>query len=202
MTDDLVDCADTRTYRILVAMATFSVPHLQQTKLLQASAEQIWSHPTWDLILIFVLFGAGLLYAVTVGRQKIFSTIIYTYIAIALYNALPLQTIVGFFQKQNDFFVRASVFLGLLVVLTVLLGHGKHKGYARMGTWWQVFVLSFLQVGMLMHIILGFLPREKATLLAPLTKYVFANPALDIWWLLGPIIALIFIRRLNAHHEW
>ena len=182
-------------------MVTFPLKNVP-SRFLPASAEQIWSHPSWDLILVFVLFAAAMLYAVVAGRRKIFSTIIYTYMTIAIFSALPLDAIALTVSAANPFFVKAGLFLGMLLLFTILLSHGKHKGIARVGTWWQVFFLSFLQVGLLIHIMLGFLPAEKTKLLAPLTKYLFANQSLHVWWLALPVLALIFIRRINVREEW
>ena len=171
-------------------------------QLAQINAQQLWSHPSWDLVLVFVLFVAALLYAILAGRKKIFSTIIYTYMTIAIFSALPLDEIASTVSAANPFFAKAGLFLVMLTLFSLLLSHGKHKGIARVGTWWQVFLLSFLQVGLLIHIILGFLPSDKTKLLSPLTKYLFANPSLHVWWLLLPVATLMFIRRINVREEW
>ena len=174
---------------------------LQQVKFLQSTAEQIWSHPTWDLILIFALLCGGFFYGIMAGKRRIAATIMYTYVALAVSSALPIGRWFAPSTELNIFWLRAGSFAVLFVVLAFLLGSRRVRGFAPAGTWWEIFLLSFLQVGLLIHLILGFLPQEKIKLLAPLTKTVFANPNYHIWWLLVPIGVLIFLRWLERREE-
>ena len=83
----------------------------------------------------------------------------------------------------------------------LLLGRGGARAFAAGTPWWQVFLLSFVQAGLLIHIVLGFLSPDKAKLLAPLTRNFFANPDLHLWWLLGPLVILILIRWFEWKEE-
>lgn len=169
--------------------------------LIQTTAMQIWSHPTWDLILILVLFAGGFFYGLSSGKRRAFSTLVYSYMTLAIFSALPFDTIGQLLNSTNEFFLKVGLFFGIFLILIFLLGRGHRKGFARGGAWWQGFVLSFLQVGFLIHIVLGFLPKDKIVLLAPLTKYLFANPGLNLAWLIGPVAVLAFFRHFNKHEE-
>ncbi|TSC68759.1 MAG: Uncharacterized protein G01um101466_325 [Parcubacteria group bacterium Gr01-1014_66] len=166
---------------------------------LTTNASQIWSHPTWDLLLILVLFGAGFFYGLSAGKKRISTTILSTYVTLALFPVIrPFLERMIHTQGDAQFFIPAGLFLALFLVLSFLLGGNKTKLLSRGGgSWGETMVLSFAQVGLLLHLLLSFLPKTRTTLLAPLTKYLFANQALHIWWLLLPLIALIIIRRFN-----
>ncbi len=174
---------------------------IQEFKILQSTAEQIWSHPTWDLILIFALLAGGFFYGLMAGKRRIAATIIYTYVALAVSSALPIGRWFAPSTELDIFWIRAGSFAALFLILAFFLGSRRSKGLAPAGTWWQIFLLSFLQVGLLIHLVLGFLPQEKIKLLASLTKTVFANPDFHIWWLIIPLALLIILRRLEMREE-
>ncbi|QQG45307.1 MAG: hypothetical protein HYW89_04920 [Candidatus Sungiibacteriota bacterium] len=161
------------------------------------TAAQILSHPTWDLVTLFALLAIGFFYGISTGKGRMAATIIYTYVALAITSALPLERIKEASGLQQEFFFKAGVFILLFLILAFSLGSRRGRGMAPASSWWQIFLLSFLQVGFLIHLTFQFLPPEKIKLLAPLTKNVFANPDLHIWWLVAPIAVLILLRRLE-----
>lgn len=165
------------------------------------STYQILSHPTWDLVLIFALLSAGFFYGISAGKRRIAATILYSYVSLAISSALPLTTWMNSSSAIEKFYIRGGVFLGLFLLLAFTLGSKRSRGFAPASSWWQIFLLSFLQVGLLVHLILGFLPQETIGMLAPLTKNVFANPQLHIWWLLIPIVVVILFRRFESRNE-
>ncbi len=158
-----------------------------ELKFLKNTAEQLWSHPTWDLSLIFAILAAGFFYGISAGKRRIAVAIIYTYVAFGVATVLPIA----------DFSIRAGAFIAIFVLIVWLLGSRRSRGFAPPGSWWQIFLLSFLQVGFLAHLTLTFLPQEKIALLAPLTKNVFANPELHLWWMVSPIAVLVILKRLE-----
>lgn len=162
------------------------------------TAQAIWSHPTWDLILIAVLLCGGFFYGLFAGKQRIAATIIYTYVALAVFRALPLSIWLKGLGEDEEFFAKAGMFFGTFLLLALILGSGKRKGMAPAGSWWKIFLLSFLQVGLLIHIFLTLIPPGKFEILAPLTKNIFADPSYTLAWLIVPIITVVILRRLEA----
>lgn len=172
----------------------------QQLAFLKTATEQLWSNPTWDLILIFALLAIGFFYGISTGKRRIAATLIYTYVALAVFSALPLDKLSRVIGVKEEFFLKIGAFLLIFFLLAFLLGSRKSRGFAPAGAWWQIFLLSFLQVGLLIHTLLNFLPPEKIKLLAPLTKNLFANPDLRIWWLVIPITLVIILRRFESQY--
>lgn len=170
----------------------------QQLTFLKTTTEQIWSNPTWDLILIFAMLAIGFFYGISTGKRRIAATLIYTYVALAVFSALPLDKLNQVFGVKEEFFLKIGAFLLIFFLLAFLLGSRKSRGFAPPGAWWQIFLLSFLQVGLLIHTLLNFLPTEKIKLLAPLTKNLFANPDLRIWWISIPIALIVILRRFES----
>lgn len=160
-----------------------------------ATATQIFSHPTWDIILIFAMIAIGFFYGISRGRHKMVSSVINTYVALALFNAVPIASIAQMFRTDNMFAVKVSVFFAIFLPLVFLMNRGRPRYLRSNISWWQVFLLSFIQTGLLIHIVFSFLSPDTAKNLAPITKSFFANTNLTIWWLGLPLLFLIFIRR-------
>lgn len=162
---------------------------------------QVFSHPTWDVILILALFGIGFFYGIARGRHKMFGSTLNIYVAIALMSAIPITTVARYSQTSNIFYVRIAVFIAIFIILGFLFRRGRPHVFARSNPWWQIFLLSILQVGLILHMIFSFLPPERVKTLAPLTRTVFANPNLHLWWLLIPMAFLIILRKLGMRDE-
>lgn len=161
----------------------------------------ILSHPTWDLILIFTMIAAGFFYGLSTGKGRVAATIIYTYVALAVLAAIPLERMRGF-AKIDPSLLQLVLFIVTFFLLAFFLGSKRrHRGFAPARMWWRVFILSFLQVGLLIHIGFSFLPPEKTQTLAPLTRNFFANPNLHFWWIVLPLLILVILRRLEARED-
>ena len=170
---------------------------------IKVTAEQILGHPTWDLISLFLLIAIGFFYGISAGKRMIVSTIIYTYVALALLPVLPIEKL-SVISQSSVAFTKIGAFLVIFFILAITLKRGGAQSFAVGNPWWQVFLLSFVQAGLLIHLSLGFLPSEQTNALAPLTKSVFANPNLKILWLIGPLAVLAVIRWFDyrAEKKW
>jgi hypothetical protein len=170
---------------------------------IKVSVEQILGHPTWDLISLFALIAIGFFYGISAGKRMIVSTIIYTYVAIALLPVFPIERL-AILSQSNVAFLKIIVFVAIFLALAIFLSRGGAQSFAVGNPWWQVFLLSFIQAGLLIHTALGFLPKEQMSMLAPLTRNIFANPSLKIVWLIGPLVLLVIIRWFDyrAEKKW
>lgn len=162
-----------------------------------AMAANVFSNPTWDVILVFALIAIGFFYGISRGRHKMISTVLNTYVSLAVAQAVPLGFLSDLIGTKDMFILQVAVYLVILLLLSLTLERGRKLLFVRHIAWWHVFLLSFLQTGLVIHILFSFLPPERAKLLAPLTKTVFANPSLHIWWLVGPLVILILVRRFG-----
>jgi len=161
----------------------------------RTSAAGFLSNPSWDIVLVLAFVGAGFFYGVMMGKRRIISSILFTYIAFALFSVLPQEKVLLWFTFLDPFAAKIVIFLAIFTAIYILLGSRRSRSPVRASAWWQVFLLSFVQVGFLFHIIIGFLPKETVATLAPLTKTIFANTSLKIWWFVIPILFLIFFKR-------
>lgn len=161
----------------------------------QITAAQIFSHPTWDIVLIFAMIAIGFFYGLSRGRHKMVSTVLNTYTTLAVFHAISIESIAHYIRVDNLFVVKIIVFFVIFLPLVFFMNRGRPRYFHSNISWWQVFLLSFIQTGLLLHIIFSFLPPDITRNLAPLTKSVFANTNLTIWWLVLPLLFMIFLRR-------
>jgi hypothetical protein len=159
------------------------------------------SNPSWDIVLVLAVLGASFFYGIMMGKRRIISSILHTYIAFAIYSVLPQEKILPWFSFVDAFIARILIFLAIFVGIYFLVGSRSSRGPVRAAAWWQVFLLSFVQVGFLFHIIIRFLPKETVAGLAPLTRQLFANTALTVWWFIIPVLCVIFLRRWGGDSD-
>ena len=159
-----------------------------------------WSVPSWDLFIIIFFVVAALLYGLSLGKSRIIVILVSIYMALAVCNSAPFindwsrQTVsINFGQ---DFVLRVSLFLGVFLILFFLLSRSALSafGTGSVGKWWQVILFSFLHVGLLISVILSFLPQDIKGHLLPLTQDVFTSEMGRFIWITLPIAAMIVFK--------
>lgn len=187
------------------ATTTSAAPTSTQAQIsisnLTTTAQTLWSHPSWDVVLVLALLAIGFFYGISTGKKKAVAAIIYTYVAFAIFSAIPTDKLARLVQLKDAFFLKIGIFAALFILLIFIFGRTRTRGFARPSAWWQIFLLSFTQIGLVIHILLGFLPAEKIAQLAPITRSVFANSDLHVWWFIGPMLLLIFLKRFSSFDE-
>lgn len=158
-----------------------------------------WAQPSWDLFIVLFFIIAGFLYGLSLGRDRVIVILVSIYMALAVVNTAPLignlQANVGF---SNIFVFRISAFVAVFIALFLLLARSALlqtiASSDTKGSWWQVMLFSFLHVGLLISIVLSFLPGEAAGHLAPLTQRIFTSETGRFLWIVGPILAMVMIK--------
>ncbi len=175
------------------------IPSLPIISLKNAGA--LLSNPTGDVLLVILLVGGSLFWSFLAGRRKVVSTIMVTYIALAIFPAIPAERLTAMLGIRDRFLGTIGIFLILFFVMVWLLGARRARPFARGAPWWQVFFLSLVQAGLLAHIILTLLPASQISMLSPLMRRIFIDPSVHLWWLVTPAILLVLIRRLAMRDE-
>jgi hypothetical protein len=165
-----------------------------------------WTTPTWDLFILIFFLAAVFLYGFSLGRDRIIIILISIYISLTLIYYFP------FFEAVNSAelkFGEAYIFqigLFLFAVLAIFFLISRSAVYSifgggSQGSWWQVLLFSFLQVGLFLSIVLSFLPEEIISELAPLTKQVFIGRDVQFVWLLAPVLAMVLVGKRKKSEE-
>lgn len=158
-----------------------------------------WAQPSWDLFIVLFFIIAGFLYGLSLGRDRVIVILVSIYMALAVVNTAPF---IGNFQADvgvaNVFVFRISAFIAVFIILFLLLARSALlqtiASSDTKGSWWQVMLFSFLHVGLLISIVLSFLPANASDHLAPLTRSVFVSETGRFLWIVGPILAMVLIK--------
>jgi hypothetical protein len=158
------------------------------------------SQPSWDLFIILFFVAAAFIYGMSLGRDRIVVILVSIYMALAVINYAPfLGTVSGTIGIDQIFIVRISAFVTTFLGLFFLLSRSAllrtiAKGDEN-GGWIQVLVFSFLHIGLLISLVLSFLPIEVSANLAPLTLRYFESDIARFFWVAAPIIAMVIFGR-------
>ena len=164
-----------------------------------------WSSPTWDLVILLFFLISVLVYSFTLGRDRIVAILLSTYIALAITTNLPfMDRLTDLINRGGIFTFQISSFLIVFAVLFFLLTRGNIiQGLSSLsGSWWQIILFSFLQVGLLTSIILSFLPDSALGHLSEFTKIVFLSDIGRFVWMVLPILALAFFKGKRSRFDF
>lgn len=163
-----------------------------------------WTRPTWDLFIILFFVVAAFLYGLSLGRDRIITILVSIYMSLAIVEHTPFLKSEAFQSSINNvtsqFFVfQISAFVFLFIVLFLIISRSAlMKTIAssdKAGPWWQVFIFSILHVGLLVSIILSYLPKDTVdSILAPLTRQVFTTDFAQSLWIIGPVAAMLVFK--------
>ena len=146
---------------------------------------------TLDLTLLLVLAFVSFVFSMLIGRYRLITVLNNIYVAIAVLGAVSVKLL-------PDYFNRLLLFFGIIVILTILgkkmfeipiSGGGK-------GFLWRVFVMSFLEIMLVLSTILAIVSKKIALgYVSPNAyDYLVLNNAPLIWMLL-PLVFLFLIHK-------
>ena len=165
-----------------------------------------WHSPSWDLFIILFWVVAAVLYAFASGRGRLFSILLAVYmVKLLVIEASFLQKIVN--GKLIIFTVslqHLALFGALFLVLFFFLSkygfrtaaEGKSGAHLIFGV-----PFSILQIGLLINIVLSFLPLPVQGSLHPLIRFMFLQSGMGFVWLVAPVLYLIIFGRFVSHRS-
>lgn len=157
--------------------------------------------PTWDLFIILFFVVAAFLYGLSLGRNRVIIILISIYISLAIVKTAPYLD--GFSTEvslNNSSVFQVTVFVGLFVVLFFLLTRGALMrtiaAKNSQGVWYQSILFSFFQCGLMLSIILSYLPQEMLNdhVSKNMQSLFISDPAM-FFWLVAPILVMVVIRK-------
>ena len=158
------------------------------------SVASLMSNPSWDVIAVFAFVVLGFIYGIMSGRGRLVSVLFALYAAKLLFDtAWFLDHIIGGFAAAQLFFIRAGILTALVVALSFVFSR-CFSGRVMVGErWWQIFFISFLEVGIAASILFSILPSRELYTFSPLVEALFASSNASFWWLMASVASLFFI---------
>lgn len=159
-----------------------------------------WHSPSWDLFILLAWVAVSMIYAFTAGRGRIINILMSVYIAKLLVVEAPFITR-QLEEKLPDSVssIQQLITFGVLfLVLFIFLGRYAFRTSADSRNFGSIafgLVFSFLQIGLLINIILTFLPGGVQESFTPLIRLVFIDNPANFVWLLVPLVYLIILGK-------
>lgn len=147
---------------------------------------------------MLILFGtAVLLYSFFVSRKHIILILVSLYSALAVMLGTPLL-ISYLASAPGDRYVlyRVSAFVGLFLLFFLLFSQRASLRTESDYNWFQGFIMSFLQVGLLTSSIILLLPESLIP--SEIAKAVFTGDIQRTFWMIAPAVGLLSMKRREA----
>jgi len=155
----------------------------------------------WDWIIVLVFLAVAFIYGLSMGRHRLVILILGTYFSFVLTKFFPWsQMTFSGLKESPGSTIQIFIFLAIILAFYFLIPHSALGSVMRLrgrgrSSWWQSLVLSVLQVGLILAVIVSFLPAKIVDNLSVFTKTVFVGAIAQFLWLLLPIVAIMFLRR-------
>lgn len=159
-----------------------------------------WHSPSWDLFILLFWVVASLIYAFSAGRGKILTILVGVYMSQLLVKEMPFlsQVVSDRLNVATGTLQQLAAFAIIFIVLFVFLGRyafkssvdGKH--FSAIGF---ALVFAFLQVGLLINIVIHYLPDYVQNTFSPLISFIFLHQYSNFVWLILPVAFLIVLGR-------
>lgn len=163
-----------------------------------------WHSPSWDLFIILFWLVASVMYAFAAGRGRLLSILVSVYMAKLLVIEAPfLNSVVNQkLQIATASLQQLATFAALFLVLFFFLSKYGFKTSAegRAGSA-LVFGIPFavLQVGLLINIVLSFMPTHVQNGFSALVTFLFIQPGASFVWLVLPVLFLIVLGKFISN---
>jgi len=154
---------------------------------------------SWDWIMTLVFLGVALVYGLSMGKNRLVIVMLGVYFAYFITRAIPWREL-AFLKMPTgpDSTVQIFIFLASVLAFFFAIPHSAFKSSLHLrgrgrGAWWQILILSILQVGLILALAISFLPAKTIAFLSPLAQSIFIGGIAQFLWLFLPILAIMFL---------
>lgn len=158
----------------------------------------------WDLFIITIFLIAVLVYGLFLGRNRMVILLISSYFSLSITQTLPWSRLsyfgwLGIDETPSSSF-KIVIFLAFILTFYFLMPRSVLSSSLRIkkrgnASWPQLFLLSVVQVGLLIMVILSFLPNDAIVNLGPIIQKLFIGLEAQFVWITLPIVVIILMRR-------
>jgi len=159
-----------------------------------------WAQPNWDLFIILFFVVAAFLYGLSLGRDRVIVILVSIYMGLAIVNTAPyLNDFSAEVSFNNASIFKVTIFLGIFIALFFLLSRSAllHTIAASdsPGRWWQSILFSFFHVGLMISIVMAYLPKEIVNNVSEGMRNLFISDPAKFFWLVAPIVVMVLIKK-------
>lgn len=155
--------------------------------------------PEGLFISLFLIF--FLLWGLSLGRTRALISLLGIYVAYMIEMTFPfwdqLQSFIKF--PQDNYLIKAGFFIVVYAIVFIILNNSvlKRRLSAKDSSFLAVAIISVLQLGLLISIILNNIPISKIPKLPDYFYRYFSTSEALFYWAVLPVVAILFLRRKN-----
>lgn len=163
---------------------------------------------SWDWLIILIFLAVALVYGLAMGRNRLVVVMLGIYFSFFLTRAIPWKELPLLnFKEAPESTVQIFIFLALSIGFYFLIPHSSLRHALKLGgrgasSWWQVLILSILQIGLILAMVVAFLPVKITAGLSPLARIIFVGQLAHFLWLLLPLLAIMFLRGRQSQYSY
>ena len=167
----------------------------------QELSEKVGFNPTFDTLTILFLMVAAFFYGISIGRKRMALILISTYLGYAIYQVIPfLDGIADRFSGLSALLAYIAAFGGTVLAVYYVLSGSNLKNLLTLrsggiGSWWQIFAMALMQVGLSVTIVLSFFAENLKIEFTPITTLLFMGDISRCLWFVGPILFLGLFKK-------
>ena len=151
----------------------------------------------WEWILVFFVVFVIFLSGFTYGKTKMFLGVIAIYIAVFLEQAFPyFDKLIELTKFEPEYLGRVVLFFAIYFIVLALLSQSYIKKRFSLKEFGliPIALLSILEIGFLLSVVLPYLPEDKISQLPSNLTVYFITGLARFWWAALPIIATVLLR--------
>jgi hypothetical protein len=158
----------------------------------------------WDLFILLIFLIAVLVYGLFLGRNRMVILLLSSYFSLAIVQVIPWWRLsslgwLGIGQSPSAS-LKIILFLAIILLFYFLIPRSVLSSALRIrkrgkASWLQLFILSIVQIGLLIMVILSFLPAQAIASLGLIVKKTFIGPEAQFVWITLPILTMVLMRR-------
>ncbi len=159
-----------------------------------------WHSPSWDLFIVLAWIIGSLVYAIATGRGRVVNMLFSIYIAKLLVFEAPWLT-KALSEKLPTGLISMQLLISFILIFLILFMLLGRYGFRTSVDGRQLshmpftFIFSFLQVGLLINIIVNFIPSSITENFSSLVKLIFLDQIASFIWLVLPLVFLVALGR-------
>jgi hypothetical protein len=146
----------------------------------------------WAIFLIFLV--TAFIYGIFMGRNRLVMVMMGSYFSFVLVKFIPWKQFDYEPQSNLLIFILLALILGFYFLLPHSAFRSALRGSRKKSDWWQSLILSILQIGLILSMVLSFLDKKVIEGLSPLAQMIFSGQVPQFLWLLMPIAAMMFLK--------
>jgi hypothetical protein len=158
----------------------------------------------WDIFVVLVFLIAVLIYGLSLGRNRMIILLISSYFSLLIIQNIPWRKLSSLgwlgIEQNPSASLRIILFLGIILLFYFLIPRSVLTSTFRLrkrglASWWQLFLLSIVQVGLLVMVILSFLPAEAIANFGSIIRKLLIGPEAQFVWITLPILTMVLMRK-------